>query len=211
MLGWGGGWGGGWAGPDFLMASFQNLSFETAGVGDGMADAWDYNWLADASVIAAYGTDPVKAREDFETEWDSNEDYLFAFDVLDITAAEYTTLHPAPKMVEDFEEFWNSNEGYLYGLGGPIVASYDVGVPQNFEDFEEEWDTNESYLYAFVGPGTDLTVATYDDGDHDSFESGWTDPYLYTFVGVGTDLTAAAYDTGAVESFEGTWTLMTTI
>lgn len=207
--GWGGGgWGGsGWGGAGVSSGLFRNLSFETIGGSPGAADAWSFFAYASYFEIAPYGTStPPAPWETFEREWDSNQNYKFAFigPPTDLTQANYQTVHPTPKPVENFEEKWNTNESYLYGLSA-IVAPFDTGTPQNFEDFEQEWDTNESYVYNFSG-----TAGVYSPGAGDEdFEGGWhsNESYVYTFAG-----TAALYDVGAngFENFEGAWFTMTT-
>ncbi len=177
--------------------AFQNLSFETAdGSGPGCADGWTFAASSRAGTWAPFGA-LAAPWENFEREWTSNQNYLFAFGLLGITRAQYQAALP-PKTFENFEEFWNTNQSYVYGIAG-VLAAYD-STPENYEDFEEDWVSG--YLYAFVGVGTDLTEATFTGGDlFDSFE-GWV-TYLYAFVGVGTDLTAAVYAGAlAYEDFE---------
>jgi hypothetical protein len=197
--------------------AFLNLSFETAdGSHVGCADGWVFSSHASAFTYAPYDASE-EPWEDFEEEWLSNQNYLFALSA--VTRADYQTLDPAPKQVEDFEEFWSTNHTYVYGIAGTL-ASYD-GTPEDFEDFEEEWDSNEGYLYELAdGP---FTLASYDVApeDYEDFAEDWdsNESYLFAFVGVGTDLTAAVYtvnDVGSdVESFEGGtldgWSIINTV
>lgn len=194
--------------------AFSNLSFETAGASAGLAASWTVTSYS-ARDARQFNTE-LDYAEGFEREWNSNEDYLFAFDTGDLASNDFTTLTGIPhKTVENFEEQWLDNQTYVYGISG-AVAVFDV-AEQGFEDFEEEWDSNEGYLFAFTGG--DLTAMTFaNTTGTDDLESGWdtNESYLFEFVGVGTDLTANLFDAGvyAFEDFEVTglgWPSMTSI
>lgn len=195
------------------MAAPSNLSFEaTAGVtppGTGAATGWTLAVVSTYEEMAEFGA-AVEPWERFETEWLSNEDYLFAFEPSDLGTATYgTALVDFIKTVENFEELWLGNESYLLSLDSPEPdpALYDVS-PEEAEDFNEGWDSNESFMLSFVGVGTDLEAAVFDAGgtpaDFETFESGagWSAGYLTAFVGVGTDLTAAVYNGGGGSAFD---------
>jgi hypothetical protein len=195
--------------------AFLNLSFETAdGSGPGCADGWTFGANASGGTWAPFHT-TIVPWEDFEREWNSNQNYLFAFGLLGTTKALYASLAP-PKAYEDFEEFWNSNQLYVYGVAGTTALYNNGGPPQNFDSFEAGWVVG--YLYAFVGVGSDLTAAAFDGTpeDFEDFEEDWdtNESYVFAFVGVGTDLTAAEYiDGNFFEDFDSAdgWPICNTV
>ena len=179
--------------------TIANPSFEVAGASPGLAQNWTYTSSASAAAYADYdtGLEPV---EDFEEGWDSNESYLFAFDVVNLAPAEYQTNATNPKYVENFEEFWDANQSYAFG----VVGTYAMYSTNNWEGFDQQWDSNESYLYA-LGATTSAGIET--------FESQWDANETYAYA-LGLT-TAAIYDTvpEAVEDFEEDWLqqVMTTL
>lgn len=182
--------------------SVANPSFEVAEPGNpGLAQSWTLTTQATAQEIAGYdgGT---QAAEDFESQWSSNESYVFGFTVNLLAAAEYQTQAPVAKLVENFEEFWSANQLYIFGLGSTVTATYDG---EDAEDFEEQWSSNESYVTEF-GPGA-LATAAYDGEAYEDFEEQWSSnqSYIYAFTN-GVTLSAAFLD-----NFEGTWTTMATV
>jgi hypothetical protein len=202
MSGWGeealGGaaWGGGSVGvPVTSTGVFINLSFELGA--SGAATGWALVGAVAAFQTAVYGG--AVSRDGFESAWATNEDYLFAFESIDLTSAEYESPTSIPQTFDGFERYWGSNQSYLYALGGPITATYNSGAT-NFDAFETGWDSNGSYLYVLGS----TTVATYGSPpeDFESFAADWTDPYVTTFSG-----TAAMYDASpeAFEDFEEDW------
>ncbi len=158
--------------------ALANLGFETAGDAAGLASGWTFTDDDSVNEWAPYNDPPV-AFEAFEQDWDSNEDYLFAFDDpnTQLSSAEYTTIHVDTKFVEDFEEKWDSNEFYVFGIGSATPASYGG---QDFEDFEQDWDSNEDYIFAFVGVGDDLDEASFDGNAFENFEQSWDSNEDYT-------------------------------
>lgn len=80
----------------------------------------------------------AELEDDFESDWDSNQDYFFDLDDViagpGIETASFDV--GTPEAVEDFEEEWDSNESYDFTMGAVIAALYDGGIPA-FEDFEE--------------------------------------------------------------------------
>ncbi len=189
------------------MPAPSNLSFETGA--SGAATGWSLAVVSTYEEIADFGAS-VEPWERFESGWDTNEDYLFAFEPSDLDPAQYdTVLVDFIKTVENFEEVWLGNESFLRSLDSPEPdpALYDT-TPVDREDFNQEWSSNESYLTAFVGAGTDLEAAVFDGAGSaaavDTFEAaeGWSAGYLTAFVGAGTDLTAATFD-GVGTAYDG--------
>lgn len=175
-----------------------NPSFETAGAAPGLALGWTFSSQAAAMVYADFDAGVPQAVEDFEEEWNANEAFVYAFEVADLTGAEYQTASAVPKYFEDFEQYWSSNQNYAYGVVGSL-AVYDIALAgtANFEGFDQVWDSNEDYLYAL---GASVSAGV------ESFEGQWDANESY-FYALGATV-AASYDTGipeSVEDFDEEW------
>lgn len=154
------------------MAALDNLGFETEGASPGLAAAWS----VDSFSALTYADFPVLGYESFEELWDSNEDYVFAFTLVNTTPAEYLTFIGSSKFYEDFEELW-SNDSYIYTLVATAAASYDV-APQAFEDFEEDWSSNQSYVFTFSGFAAPYNSPATESSER--FEENWDDLVMAT-------------------------------
>lgn len=183
------------------MPAPSNLSFETGS--DGVATGWTLAPISTYEALADYDGEPW---ERFEAGWD-NDSYLFAFDPVDVEAAEYdTVIVDFIKTVENFEEGWDSNQSYVTALDSPEPdpAEYDG---EDFEAFSPGWDNGAGYLTEFDDPGSQLSAGDFDSGGGtaETFEStGWSAGYLTEFNDPGTQLEAAEYDGvgTAYEAFE---------
>jgi hypothetical protein len=177
--------------------TFQNLGFEIAGSGPGLATGWTLGFGATAEEIAGYSPAPERPQEDFERAWSDNEHFLFR---LPRTSLEPAFYDEAPESVEDFEENWRQNETFLTDLGSVVAADYDPGAATKlFEDFDTLWAGNSSFLYAFA-------PANLSSGPLDGFETGWRSNQTFLFVFGGSDLSV-----GPTETFEAAWTAMKTV
>ncbi len=137
-----------------------NGSFEDPVVGvPGHADGWAAGVLVVGERLAAFGTsNPPADFDSFESEWSSNESYLFEFDPLvDIVAPLFDTGVSPGETFEDYEEGWSTNQGYAFTMGSTAAAEFDAAL-EDFEDFEEEWSSNESYAFAMGA----ATAASFD-------------------------------------------------
>jgi len=180
-----------------------NGSFEDPAVGlPGYADGWFSGVIAAGERLAAFGTgNPPADFDSFESEWSTNESYLFAFDPLvDIVAPLFDTTVSPGETFEDYEEGWSTNQGYSFTMGSTAAAEFDAAL-EDFEDFEEEWSSNESY--AFTMPAT--SVAVFDSAgtpeNVEDFEERWSSNQSYAFT-MGA-ATAASFDAGGTpEAFE---------
>lgn len=150
--------------------TFQNLSFEIAGLEPGEAAEWIQTQLASAEELASYGPSSLSVRrrpeEDYEDGWLSNEDFVFA---LGLTEDAFYDLAIAPERGEDYEEGWLSNENFGFVLSGIDVAMYD-STPQDIEDFEEEWLSNENFEFVL---GAITSAAFGGIGGAEDFEQSW--------------------------------------
>lgn len=171
-----------------------NLGFETAGATPGAASAWTLVVTSSAERLALFGTEtPAREQEDFEAEWDANEDYLFAFDVLDIVAPLFDVGVVEGETLEDFEQGWGVNEGYLFEMGSTDVADLDgADAP---DDFEDDWNNN-AYLFAMGSSVSAFFDASFAPQGFEDFEDGWRG----TTAGNDYDFAMGAIDAA---SFDG--------
>ncbi len=182
-----------------LDATFQNLGFELAGAGPGLAAGWVLDFRATAEDLAGYGV-PERPQEDFERGWLGNEGFLFA---LAPSAVEPALYDGAPESMEDFEEGWSQNEAFLRELVSAAAAGYSPGPDAKLvEDFDGLWVGNEAFLTAF-GP-SDLAAVPVE-----GFEADWRGNGAFLFVFTPASLSAASYDPAGVaqpvEDFEELW------
>lgn len=208
--------------------AFLNRGFETEDSAElGFAEDWTTEFVFNGVAVAGYGDGSAaeagdSPREAFEGGWDSNEDFLFAFqdpvDLSELFPAFYDDdLPSANQAVEDFEDGWSSNEAFLFTFGSSEAAVYDSGTPEAVEDFEEEWDSNEAFLndWAEVVSGPGVDTAMYDSGSPEGvedFEEEWdsNESFLNDWAEVvsGPGVDTAMFDLGvggtpqAVEDFE---------
>jgi hypothetical protein len=78
----------------------------------GEAEDWARGVIAAAAELAGFNTLGLLSRfETYGVEWQSNEDFRFAFLVADVFPALFDGALPLPESVEDYEEGWQSNEG----------------------------------------------------------------------------------------------------
>lgn len=186
--------------------TFQNLGFEDAGAGPGLAEGWSLSQLASVEELAGYGS-PERPQEDFERGW-SNDDFLFSLAQAVIGPALYDDV---PESVEDFEEGWSQNESFIRELASAEAADFDPGPGTKLaENFDGLWAGNEAFLFAFA-PADLTTVPT------EAFESGWRGNGSFLFSFDPSDVSVASYDTAGtaepVEDFEELWPnlVMTTL
>lgn len=193
--------------------AFTNLGFEDEhATFTGLPDVWSTAITCAGMRTAAYGssTPDSTPHENFESEWSSNELFLFAFaqpfDVLEVEQAIYDTAG-SYEGVEDFEELWDSNQTFFFSRGSVTAATYDAGTPEDHEDFEEEWSSNENFMFDWgdvqTGPGEDaadfdsITPETVED-----FEEEWDSNQSYHFDRTTVALSVANYHGGTAENFE---------
>jgi len=196
---------GGEEGP--VAATFENLGYEVAGAAPGDADAWTWTSGMADELVAIWGTGAPRAdQEDFESEWSSNEGYLFAFEDGDLLAPTFDSDVSDGEGFEDFEEGWGGVEHYHFALPATATALFDSFSPEAVEDFEEEWDGNEGYDLTLGA----ATLAEFDAGspqEVEDFEEEWSGNEAYDFT-LGA-ATAASFDDGGtpedVEDFEETY------
>lgn len=168
------------------MAVLSNLGFETAGTNPGDALAWGVSETITRERRALWGSVVLVDDEEFETEWSTNEDYLFAFVglLIDLEPGIFDAALGSPNGVEDFEDGWSSNEGYSFDLGSNAAAVFDG--PFNYENFETGWG-NDTYL--FTPPGG--TLAVFDSAgtpeNYEDFEERWRSNESYAFTMGSTD------------------------
>lgn len=193
--------------------AFDNLGFEDEHATDtGLPDIWTVALTSSGMSTAAFGSSTPDRLpfEAFESEWSSNEDFLFDFtepvDPLEREQAVYDTAGTY-EGVEDFEELWNSNESFLFSRGSVEAASYDTTAPEELEDFEEEWSSNEDFMFDWAdvvaGPGVD--AADFDSSTPETvedFEEEWSSNESFHFDRTTVSLNAASYDGETVEDFE---------
>ncbi len=205
------------------MATFQNLGFEDAGVSAGEADQWTVNTTFSVEEIAGYGT-PELPEERFETEWDSNEDFLWEFEPSDLSVSSYDendstnqtfTATPAT------DEITLSNHGYHDGtiavltnsggaLPAPLVAARNYRVlivDSNTFKFAELGSLTPIDI-TDAGTGTHysrLFVSGLDPESVEDYEEGWKNNQVFETELLSTDV--ASYDTTPedFEDFEEDW------
>lgn len=193
-----------------------NLDFETDDVDPGDALAWSITETITVERRAVFGTTVLTDGEAFETEWDSNEDYLFAFEGVgtDLTPALFDDGLDSPNAAENFEDGWDGNEGYSFELGSTSTASFDTaGTPEAFEDFEERWDSNESYFLTMPSTATASFDTAGTPEAFEDFEERWrsNESYSMTMGSTTSAVFGAGYtgggtlDTNTFEDFEAVW------
>jgi hypothetical protein len=165
------------------MADLTNLGFETAGTDPGDALAWSVSETITRELHVLWGSAVRSDVEWFETEWSTNEDYLFAFEglLIDLTPAIFDSSLGSPNGAEDFEDGWSSNEGYSFDLGSSSTASFDTS-PEDFEDYEEGWSSNQSYSFT-LGSSTAASFDTAGTPEaFEDFEELWRSNEGYDFA-----------------------------
>lgn len=188
--------------------ALTNLGFETAGVGAGAAASWTRFDLTTAERRAVWGTGSIVVDdESFESEWDTNQDYLFEYDnpLTQIQTAIFDTGIGATDGPEDFEDGWDSNQSYLFTLGANIEAAVFDGEMR--EDFEDGWDSNESYSFTLPATATAMFDSAPPEGKED-FEEQWdtNESYSYTLGGATAAVFTAGFSTDPFEAFEDNYT-----
>lgn len=118
-------------------------------------------------IIILIVADTFDSFEDFDDQWQSNEDSIFAYGAAngELTAALFGPLKPK----ENFEDGWKNDGGLLtnFNVLAKEIAAFDL-VPELFEDFAEGWPfgadgihINEFLRIAF---GRFIAPATFVDG-----------------------------------------------
>jgi hypothetical protein len=159
-----------------------NLLLEGDALPAGEAEDWTRDAIATAVEIAIFHVVAFESRfEDYEREWQTNEDFRFAFLVGDTFPALFDGALPLPEGVEDYEEGWQSNEGFLFSLSALEAALFDSGTPEAVEDYEEEWQSNESW--SDVLGATTLAIFNVSNPDTTEFyEEEWQSNELWSDV-----------------------------
>ncbi len=165
--------------------ALTNLGFEDGT--DGDADSWTVSETTTRERRALFGSVVLVDDEEFETEWSSNESYLFAFVGFptDLDIDIFDTGLGSPNGAENFEDGWSSNEGYSFELDSSETAVF-VG-PFGYESFETGWSSNESYFFTLPAP----TAASFDTAGtpeaFEDFEERWSSNESYAFAMGSTD------------------------
>ena len=113
---------------------------------------------------------------------------------------------PKPEALEDFEEAWANDVWLGEFLAGYLSVALFGDAPA--EPFLAGWPV-EAFVWAWDAVTAEL--AAVDDGDAESFESGWTAVYAWLWTDVTS--TAALFDEASTnkERFDGDWPAATTL
>jgi len=172
-----------------------NLDFEVGGPNPGDAIFWNVLTKASKEEYAAFNqsSPPTVAFDGFELGW-GNDDFKTAFELADLSNAQFDQSIGVLESFEDFEEGWLDNQNFSDELVSTAAAVFDSAIPEAFEDFEEEWD-NDPFLVSFTPVRVRIDIAA--DGEwRITFgvidENSVVSPITASFVADGDNETAIA-------------------